>query len=55
MDGRRLEDGSPLGPSSAAAELGSRQRPPKRASPNNSATTTGGDEALESTGRPLLV
>ena len=29
MDGRRLEGGSPLGPSSAAAELGSRQRPPR--------------------------
>ena len=33
MDGRRLEDGSPLGPSSAAAELGSRQRPPEAGKP----------------------
>lgn len=29
MDGRRLEDGSPLGPRSAVAELGSRQPPPE--------------------------
>ena len=29
MDDRRLEDGSPLGPRSAVAELGSRQPPPE--------------------------
>jgi hypothetical protein len=54
MDDRRLEDGSP-----AKAKIRrsgawfTTAAPRSGASPNNSATTTGGDEALVSTGRPL--